>query len=329
MEEKQYRNYTGAVILIAIGIVFLLNTTGIIGWEIWQYIFRFWPVIFVLMGIKLILGKSLVSRIIASVIYLITFILIGLCSYSYMRGQTIPFVPQNITNCIFNYCENINTTIYKEEDSYITATEYPNVTEKTLKLSIAATNLTITDNDITDYYHITSHYYSSEYKPALESTLNNGVLTTTFDNTNIQTHERWEYNAPEYTIDLGQNNVPTNIDIKLGAGKADINLSETALKLLTASVGAGNLNITLADNAIPENMNIEIGAGNVTLNLPSDVGTQITYKLGVGSIKLADGISISQIGEDQTRKSDNYDTATRKINIIANIGVGKLTFSEN
>ena len=48
------RNYSWAVFLVLVGILLLLNTTGVVGWGIWQYIARFWPVFIVLIGIKII-----------------------------------------------------------------------------------------------------------------------------------------------------------------------------------------------------------------------------------------------------------------------------------
>ena len=43
--KKEARDISSAIFLIFIGMIFLLNTTGIVGWEIWLYMFRFWPVL--------------------------------------------------------------------------------------------------------------------------------------------------------------------------------------------------------------------------------------------------------------------------------------------
>jgi len=40
--------------LIAVGILLLLNTLGVLDWSIWKQIWRFWPVAVVLVGFRLL-----------------------------------------------------------------------------------------------------------------------------------------------------------------------------------------------------------------------------------------------------------------------------------
>lgn len=47
----------GPLILIFLGIIFLTNTLGYLGWSIWGDIWKLWPVILILIGIDLILGR--------------------------------------------------------------------------------------------------------------------------------------------------------------------------------------------------------------------------------------------------------------------------------
>lgn len=44
---------TGGVVLIAVGTVFLLDTLGIA--DMWE-VMRFWPVILIVLGVRLVLG---------------------------------------------------------------------------------------------------------------------------------------------------------------------------------------------------------------------------------------------------------------------------------
>ena len=43
--------YSGAVFLIIIGTIFLLNTTGALSWSVWLLLLRFWPVFIIIAGI--------------------------------------------------------------------------------------------------------------------------------------------------------------------------------------------------------------------------------------------------------------------------------------
>ena len=42
-------------VLIALGVVFLLNTMGLFPWRLWSQMWRLWPLILVVIGLKKIL----------------------------------------------------------------------------------------------------------------------------------------------------------------------------------------------------------------------------------------------------------------------------------
>ncbi len=42
-------------VLIALGVVFLLNTMGLFPWRLWSQVWRLWPLILVVIGLKKIL----------------------------------------------------------------------------------------------------------------------------------------------------------------------------------------------------------------------------------------------------------------------------------
>ncbi len=45
-----------ATVLVIVGIVLLLNNFGYLNWSVWGSLWRFWPIILVLIGINLVLG---------------------------------------------------------------------------------------------------------------------------------------------------------------------------------------------------------------------------------------------------------------------------------
>ncbi|MFN2224851.1 MAG: LiaI-LiaF-like domain-containing protein, partial [Anaerolineae bacterium] len=47
----------GPVLLIAIGIILLLNTMGILEWSVWWRLIRLWPVLLIAAGLELLLGR--------------------------------------------------------------------------------------------------------------------------------------------------------------------------------------------------------------------------------------------------------------------------------
>ena len=72
------KTFIGPVILIVLGSVFLLNNLGILPWDVWLSLWKFWPVIWILIGIELLLGKNASVRtlvILAGLIFLVPILL--------------------------------------------------------------------------------------------------------------------------------------------------------------------------------------------------------------------------------------------------------------
>jgi hypothetical protein len=59
-----------AAVLISLGVILLLNNLGIISWNIWNSLFQFWPIILILFGLEIILGKNWLSRWLVALISL-------------------------------------------------------------------------------------------------------------------------------------------------------------------------------------------------------------------------------------------------------------------
>ena len=67
-EHKEYpHSHRGglgtAFILIIIGTIFLLNNFGVLPWNVWRDLWRFWPLFLIFWGFQLIFGKSKIANI--------------------------------------------------------------------------------------------------------------------------------------------------------------------------------------------------------------------------------------------------------------------------
>lgn len=328
MEDKNKKDITGAIFLVSIGILFLLNTTNIVPWGIWLQIFRFWPILLILAGLKIILPENKAGQVIYPIVYTLFIIFIGATSYFFTKTQRVPFLPESVSNCIFNRCDSVDNSNLMESEEYVNFADYTNVVDRVLDINIAASTLNLNDESAEYFLLSQAKDYTESNKPTLETVNNEGTLRTTFDNTKIHNYGWWNFTSPEYTLTLGQNTIPTSVLIELGAGEGIVNLDTATLKTIDTKVGAGSLDITLGINSLPETINLEVGAGEITLTLPENVGILVSYNLGVGSINL-DETSIEGIGKETNYKSTNYDTATKKVIITVSVGVGELTIDRN
>lgn len=73
---------TGVLLFVA-GIILLLNALNIVSWDIWLPIERLWPILIILLGLNILLGRSVLARLImlaitlAAVAYAVSFALVS------------------------------------------------------------------------------------------------------------------------------------------------------------------------------------------------------------------------------------------------------------
>lgn len=65
---RHHGNGASAVLLILLGLIFLLNNLDIIPWSIWDNLWRFWPLILILWGLQIMLGRSRLSNFIIPIL---------------------------------------------------------------------------------------------------------------------------------------------------------------------------------------------------------------------------------------------------------------------
>jgi hypothetical protein len=71
MRETEKGAPVGGIFLLYFGILLLMQTTGYLPWNIWDTLWRFWPVLIIIAGINLLLRNLnpwLVSLIVAAIL---------------------------------------------------------------------------------------------------------------------------------------------------------------------------------------------------------------------------------------------------------------------
>jgi hypothetical protein len=124
-----------------------------------------------------------------------------------------------------------------------------------------------------------------------------------------------------YDWDIRLNSqVPMEMNVNLGAGKANLNLAGLNLSRLNLNVGAGEADIDL-DGGWQHDVAASIhgGVGQVTLRLPRDVGVRATVHGGLGAIH-ADGFS--RKGNAYTNSA--YGESKGNLNIEVEGGIGEV-----
>ena len=330
MENK--RNYSWAVFLVLVGILFLLNTTGLVGWGIWEYIVRFWPVMIILIGIKIILGNSVIAKTLEILFTIVLTVGVFGAAYIQYTANGISFMPKSVNDWVLKGGGGMFNLSKDNVDSEMNVSfeEFTGIEERDLKINVGAGKMNVLeDSELEDYIYVKENYPRIYQESELSKSEKEGILSLEYKSPSSKSFNLFP-NESTYDITLGQLEIPTTFDIDMGAGSGVLDLQTLPVNDFYAKVGAGELDVTFSKYSIPSgDMFFNIGAGKMELTIPSRVGYIFEYDLGVGKINI-DGKDISDFSTGSGKyTSANYKDADIKITMNVNVGVGSFVLKTN
>ena len=115
--------------------------------------------------------------------------------------------------------------------------------------------------------------------------------------------------APLWTIDMG-----------IGAGEVDFDLSAYKVKKLNIETGAASIDVKLGDKQDKSEVSVESGVASVKLKVPESVGCQIAMD---GALNAKDFDDFEKI-RDGLWQTKGYESAAKKITLRVNSGLSSL-----
>jgi hypothetical protein len=300
------------LILIFTGSIFLLENFNQIDFY-WGSVWRFWPVIFILIGANMLLSrfgnKSATPYIIAA----ITILMLGLITYQGTRpdrGRTW-----------LNF-KNDNNEDNSDWGNSTTFTEtYDGSKNARLKIQGGATSFRLTDT--------TSNLFEASLKTQIGRFTLNKTVIDSVEVLNFRMRDgkqSWNLDKMENNKTLIQmNNIPVwDIKIEMGAGEAIFDLSNYKVKKLVFEGGAASFEAKLGSGLPFTEVAVETGVANVEIEVPESSGCRIVVDSGLSSKDFIGFIKQS----DGTYETSNYGTAANKINISLKGGLSSFEVSK-
>jgi hypothetical protein len=289
------------LILIFTGSIFLLENFNQIDFY-WSSVWRFWPVIFILIGANMLLSRFGNKSAAPFIIGLITIITLGLITYQGTR----PDEGRGWLN--FKY-ENDNDEDSDSSGANTNFTEtYDGSKNASLNISGGATSFRLTDT--------TSNLFeASTMRQFGRFTLNKSVIDS-IEVLNFKMRggkQRWNLDKIENNETLiKMNNIPVwDIKIEMGVGEAIFDLSNYKVKKLVFEGGAATFEAKLGSQLPLTEVVVETGVANSEIEVPKSSGCRIVVDSGLSSKDFIGFIEQS----DGTYETSNYGTAANKINI--------------
>lgn len=125
----------------------------------------------------------------------------------------------------------------------------------------------------------------------------------------------------ENRVTVHLNNTPIwTMDVALGAGQGNLDLSDYAVKSLKIAAGAAEIDLKLGAKADQSDIKMDVGAASVTVHVPKEVGCRVKKD---GALNLEQLDDFTDVGGGEFL-SPGYEAATKKMTIRFDGGISRL-----
>ncbi len=271
------------ILLLLLGALLLLQTTGVVSWGLWLELARFWPVALIAGGVSILLGRRF--PVLASLVAIL--LLVGAV------GAAAFFFVADEESFVSEFSEPLNGAEFLE-----------------LEVEFGAGELRISDLPAgsTDLLQARLSGHGSNAEVVSRVTRSENRAEVKLENVqdslfNLNINRKLEVKiARDVEIDLL---------IQSGAGDISIDLERLRVTNLDIEAGAVSADLTTPATAGFTDATIGIGAASLEVTVPEDVAARIRVDAGMSSVDIDDRFpKVNGLHE-----SPGYDTAEHRLNL--------------
>lgn len=274
-------------ILIVLGVVFILNNLGILPWEIWNNLWKFWPVILILFGVELLLGQSVSIKT-----FIVLLILIFL-------------IPIIITYNPFN--KNPFAT-----DKLEISQDLGSLTKARIVIDLPATKLALSSlaSGSAKLIEGKIEYSKAADRPTISEETNFGQSIFTLNQV-LQKGIPFVSSLKNTTNLSFTQSVPLEIVVKTGAAQGTINLEYLRADYLEVESKASNLKIIFGKEYSSRAI-FKTSASNIEIEIPKEAAARIKIDSNVKNLSI-DSRFKNKAGTYQT---ENFEKSFTRLDIV-------------
>ncbi len=250
----------GPIILIGAGIIFLLNNLGMLDWSIWQALWQLWPLLLIIGGLDLIIGRRSMAGS-ALVAALAVIMLVG--GIWFVSGDTLTFTPGTVL-------QDGQGVVFPLQGASRAHVEISSGAGE-LYISDGAASANLLDGQIQNRQGETVRQSSD-----MDGDILQAALRTTGNSIFVigSRNSVWDLNLNQ--------EIPLDLAISTGVGEAVLDLRRLTVTRLDLSTGVGRTTITLPRRGGFEG-EISGGVGQIVVRVPDNLAVRMEISTGLGS----------------------------------------------
>jgi len=292
---RSSRLASGLLILL-IGVMFLLANAGYMELGVWRVVARLWPVLLIIAGVTLLLGKGLRWFLVALLVVVIGAGTFGgplVSGWATGPLTSVAFGPQQ---------------------------QYTELAGLRVDLALDVPNIRLLAPATGDF-RLELAYRGTE-APTYSHTHDGGVGRISLtQRARAQVNVLGGYGVRQNLTMALPGGVPLDLYVTSGVLSADLDLSLHQLRYLDIDAGVSNLKLRLGVPDGSSQVVIDSGVTNLEIAVPHGVGIRAIAEVGVGARGLS-GAGLRQVGT--AWEDDLYATATSRLDIRLTAGVGRI-----
>jgi len=305
----KFKHIFWPVLLIGIGLLFILNNTGVINFS-WRMLWNLWPLILIFWGIAILPMRDLYKSIAAILVLAFTLTFFNRITDD---GPWDWIHIDRPHHSGWNWDDDDDTnTEYSEQD--LTVPFDSNMTQGVLKLEAAAGNFVISG--------MTSEYLSfrkkgdiGNYSLTTEDLEGTKTIKLSLEEGHVRT------NMKHNKVEIGLNEKPSwDLDFEVGAADMELDLRNYKVGKVNLDAGASAIEVVLGEKSPLTRLSLNAGASSIQVKVPASSGCQIKSESFMISREFK---GFTKKG-DRTYETPGFETAANKIYIDVETAVSKI-----
>lgn len=280
---------TAAIALVVLGVVLLMQTTEILPWDVWVELWRFWPVLIIIAGINLVLGR----RMPWLSVRLAVLVLGGSVGLAFVLVET------DVEPTVTRFVEPVGglTSVRAEIDFGAGELLVSSLTEGSGNL-------------------VEARFQGREAQVSVERLGDSGNLRISAGSGSFF----GRFSDVEWEVFLSPS-VELSLDLNGGAASMTLDLQDLEVKGLDVTTGAASVEITMPARAGHVVADISGGAASFDVVIPEGVAAEIASSSSLSSFDV-DTRRFPRSGELYV--SPDFDTAENRVILDFQLGVSSV-----
>ncbi|MFH1382378.1 MAG: DUF5668 domain-containing protein [Chloroflexota bacterium] len=276
----------GGIVLLFLGVVFLLQTLHVIPWGLWGTLWRYWPVVLIIVGLSILLRHHniwLVSLLILAIL----FATVGLAYWQYHPGNLSGDVKLIATEPLDGIGQAQVNMDFKVGS--LTVASLPSTSP----------NLVEVDSNVNGNRGMAMHLSRDGDEATLS--LSKTEVDEQFGN---GSGEKWQAKFNRST--------PLTMKVDAAVGKGTFDLGQLQVPDLNMDLDVGDYNVTMPHPSGTATAFIKVNLSNLKITIPENVAVRIKAKMSLGGLTV-DEQRFPKSGDYYV--SPNYATALNRLDM--------------